>query len=790
MIIGMDFGTTNSGISLFDNDKSQILPLDPSNRNPRVLRTALYIPNDQNVVIGRAAIDQYFEQNVGRAINMQRVWVGEIEVRGGDMYYVTDVYVWIDVLSPGRLFLSFKTSLRDASYHGTVVGQAYYSLEDLVTLYLYTAKKRAEHLLGHPLTEVVLGRPVRFAFDPEQDKLAQARLLTAAFRAGYNRVFLQQEPIAAAYHYAHTQTTPQNILIFDFGGGTLDVTAMRIDGPQRHILATGGIPVAGDIFDQKLLRATLPPHFGEGSHYGPRDAPLPVPLWIYDIFSDWQNILELQIPDNKRLLDEIRHSAHRPHQIDALINLVSSNYGLNMFDAVEQAKRELSDRIGTMIRLDGPGFNVMELVTRNRFEAIIRPEIVAIDRHLDEILNQASLSPDKIDTVIRTGGSAQIPAFQNLLATKFAPDKIRSADTFSSVTAGLGIIGHQLNHNQIDLPEYTPANHNFTVAPPEETKVAPINLTIIKNRIAQRETPKPESATAQLGLAILTDSYHLPTTALPTTTFATSTPLDIPADLWGEIQLGGARAAYTAPLDTPFLLVTNHYRFIHITLRQLAEFTSLNVSLNQRFTFDTREHITALAPWHPLKQQPRLVIVTDTGYIRHYPVANLIPLFEGPIPHRFDQPPTGWPIALLGTDDQAELIMVTRNGRGLRQPLNQIRAIGQQTLSTSRDDDVITAHITRPFIPHLLITASGHARQLPARAIPIPPQAKDKGKSLISRKPTISLVPTPATPLWLLTNQRLIPLSPTSFPPTDATSTKSHRLLKLHKDEQALTTIT
>src|SRR5690606_26875255 len=113
MIAGMDFGTTNSGMAVYDGRALRLLPLDRANENPRVLRTALYVTNDQEVVIGREALNEFFNRNVGRPVKLERVWVGEIEVRGADMFFIRDVYVWVDVMSPGRLFLSFKTNLRD-----------------------------------------------------------------------------------------------------------------------------------------------------------------------------------------------------------------------------------------------------------------------------------------------------------------------------------------------------------------------------------------------------------------------------------------------------------------------------------------------------------------------------------------------------------------------------------------------------------------------------------------------------------------------------------------------------
>lgn len=488
MIIGMDFGTTNSGMAAYDGRDVNVLPIDPSAPNPRVARTALYITNEQAVTIGRAAVDLYFEHNIGRPVRMQKIWVGELEVIADLVYYVTDVYVYADALSPGRLFLSIKTGLRDVNYPGTVIGQFYYSLEDLIALYLTVTRARAERLLEQDIRRVVLGRPVHFASDEAGDRLAQARLLHAAFRAGYEMVYFQYEPVAAAYSYSLQLNRPENVLVFDFGGGTLDITVMRLGEGQPRVLATGGIPVAGDVFDQKLVRAKLPRHFGEGSLYGPRHKALTVPQWIYDSFADWQTILQLQSAENKQILREIAQTAQRKYQIEALLALVSGNYGLKMFDIVEGAKRALSEKRGAEIALDGPGFGVREFVTRGEFEGLIRGETRAIEQHLLDTVNRSGLRPEQIDIVVRTGGSALIPVFYEMLGRHFGEAKVRSIDTFSSVTAGLGVIGHRLERGEIDLPAHTPAD--FAGLPPAtggRLQVKPVNLELLQRRIALDE---------------------------------------------------------------------------------------------------------------------------------------------------------------------------------------------------------------------------------------------------------------------------------------------------------------
>ncbi|MBK9051610.1 MAG: Hsp70 family protein [Chloroflexi bacterium] len=517
MIVGMDFGTTNSGMAVYDGQTLNVLPLDPANANPRVARTALYVANDQTVAIGRDAINRYLDENIGRSVRMQKVWMGEIDVRGADMHFVQDIYVWIDIFSPGRLMLSIKTNLRDVSFQGTVIGQFFYSLEKLVALYLMVTKSRAEALLGRPIKEVVLGRPVHFSFNEEQDKLAQSRLLKAALLAGYERVYFQYEPVAAAYHYATAINTEQNILLFDFGGGTLDVTVMRL-GPKSHqVLATGGIPVAGDVFDQKLTRAKLPQHFGEGATYGPRN--LPIPAWIYNSFSSWQTIVDLQTQENRRMLQEMAQTSSRGKEFERLHDLVAGNYGLLMFDAVEKAKRELSERVGTMIRLDFGGTKVMELVTRSEFEQIIHAEVLAVDNHLDEIVQASGLRPQQINAVIRTGGSAQIPVFYELLERKFGREKMHSVDAFSSVTSGLGIFAHRLEQGEAEAQVYTHDDISISDPHNDRPEVNPINLDWVRRRVGIIKSALPTEST--VGLVFIGEGKQITATTIPLSTLNT-----------------------------------------------------------------------------------------------------------------------------------------------------------------------------------------------------------------------------------------------------------------------------
>jgi hypothetical chaperone protein len=795
LIIGMDFGTTNSGMATYDGKQVRLLPVDPASANPHVARTALYVTNDQSVTIGREAVNRYFDHNVGRPVKMKKVWVGEVEVYGADMFYIADVYTWVDVLSPGRLFLSVKSSLRDSEYYGTVVGGSYYSLENLIAVYLSLTRRRAEQLLGREIGEVVLGRPVRFSKDPDADSMAQRRLLEAAFRAGYEKVYLQQEPVAAAHHYAANTGRPQNILIFDFGGGTLDTTVMRLDSRRvREVLATGGIPVAGDVFDQRLVRATFPRHFGEGSHYGANHHRLPLPKWIYDIFSDWQKIIELQTPKTLKLLRDIAQSAEDRQGIEALISLVSNNYGLRMFDSAESAKRTLSSQESAQIQLHGPAFNVAENVTRAQFEQIIHAEIQAIDGHLDETVAASGLARQDIDAVIRTGGSSTIPAFQKMLIEKFGGDKLLAANTFSSVTSGLGIIAQAIEHGEMEAQPHLASEQQRVSNSAPGQKVPAVNLDLVLRRTAARE--KESAATAperQSGLILLVDENLLWTATLPAQMLENGedslalarAPISLP-DNWLR-DSGLRQAMVVGSLDEPLLLITSRYRFLLSTVRHLGELRELDLSLADYFRLRKDEQVCALGRWQEVKERSRMLLVTSRGYTRAYDVEKITEAIEGAVPFQFDRPLPGLAVAVLAVNDNDHVVICLDNGRAVRYCLGDIPLKGIQAIGWRVGERVIGARKIASGDHVVFLTENGYGKRMPAEWVPIPSKPNSRGRVMVARRPLYGLYSAEGgARLWAITPKRLLSL-PADLLPLDAPgSTRSYRALKLAASETIL----
>jgi hypothetical chaperone protein len=443
MHIGLDFGTTNSGAAVFDGRRVHLFPIDRPSHDPTVIRSTIYITRDHQVSIGQEAIETYYRQNTGRPSKMVRQYVGEIEMTFAEIgTFVKDVYVMVDELTPGRLLHSLKSELT-SSYEGTTIFGRYYGLEELIAIYLREIRQRVEAETGERADSVVLGRPVSFVGGDEaaDSQRAEGRLRRAAEMAGFRDVSFELEPVAAALHYELGVEGSQNVLIFDFGGGTLDVTVMRIGEPGgQKVYATGGVGIAGNVFDQRIIEGVMLDHFGRGSTWGEDDAPFPGQYT--DALVDWQTIPELNNPETLHFLQLAQISGSHPSRVRALESLLVNNYAIRLINAAERGKVALSEAHFTLVRLTGEDMDIWQPVTRSQFEALIAEPARRIQACVLDTLERSGLQASQVDTVVRTGGSAQIPHFIEMMGRMFGPEKVVLSDVFSGVTSGLAIRAH------------------------------------------------------------------------------------------------------------------------------------------------------------------------------------------------------------------------------------------------------------------------------------------------------------------------------------------------------------
>lgn len=414
---GLDFGTTNSALSVTQNNSVQIVDINQPANSQKTLKSVIFFDEEKNVRIGQEAINEY---------------VGY----GG---------------SHGRFMQSIKAFLPNRNFKETYVFGKRFEIEDLVALILKDIKHRGEIHVGHPVDTVVLGRPVIFSENKYDDSLAEERLREAAFRSGFTNVHFVYEPIAATLAYESQLTKNKEKLVFmgDFGGGTSDFVVMRLRGGDHDsrkdrkgdVLAVGGVYVAGDSFDSSIMWNKVAKHFGKGARtLESTGKVLDMPLWIPQTLCQWHMIPQLK---ERKAIQTIRnlHGAtdNDRHALKNLGVLIDENLGYALFRAIEEAKCGLSLSQTSSVNFAEKKIIVRESITRDDFEAMANDKFEQVRICIDETLSRSGVSSEEIDSVLLTGGSSFIPKIQGLFSDKFGTQKLVPIDAFTSVAYGLGI---------------------------------------------------------------------------------------------------------------------------------------------------------------------------------------------------------------------------------------------------------------------------------------------------------------------------------------------------------------
>ncbi|MHB0857996.1 MAG: Hsp70 family protein [Anaerolineae bacterium] len=455
LTIGVDFGTTNCSASLRRNGRSELIPLENGHA---LLPSTICITRDHEVAFGQAAIEQYLELTRETPIrykftdlrDLTSALTDETEEfieSENELVVVSDVGEEEDLERPARLFQSLKTGLRDPFFQGTTVFGRYYAMEELIALVLEHIRKCAELHVGEPVRAAVIGRPVSYApadrpqsLSPEYiDQTAHERMLSAARIAGFTHAALELEPVAAARHLRADLPVHSKALVFDFGGGTLDLAIAQVmEESSPEIVATHGIPLGGDDLDSAIMRRAVLKHFGEGTTLGPKQ--LPLPPNILEPLLHWQTMSLLTTPAHAAHLAAIKRQSNAPQTIENLQTLLRKGLGFKLFQMIEAAKIRLSSDTSAAISLHEAGLHIDAQITRRDFVLAITDHLAAIETALKDVLALAQLSPGDIDTVLMTGGSSQVPVVQGIVRRVFGTERVRIADPFTSISAGLGIV--------------------------------------------------------------------------------------------------------------------------------------------------------------------------------------------------------------------------------------------------------------------------------------------------------------------------------------------------------------
>lgn len=414
IVFGIDFGTTNSALSVYRNGTVEVVAIDGSSHAGELMRSVLYFNEENEIYTGQEAIRQYVGDGAA-----------------------------------GRFMQSIKTFLPNTSFDSTEIFGKRYTIDDLVAIILRNIKARGEAHVGCPVESVVLGRPVVFSTDAAKDAVAEQRLEKAARKAGFKNVWFQYEPVAAALAFEESLQAGQERIVFigDFGGGTSDFSVIRVKGGafarsdrRSDVLSLGGVYVAGDKFDSQIMWDKVAHHFGRYARYKTmgKDAWVNVPKSIVYTLCQWHRIPLLRARATREHIRVIKGTTDNRQAIEHLENIISDNYGFFLFQAIEKAKCELSGRDQTQIRFIERDLTINEELGKGEFETLNADNFRQIAGCIDEVVARSGLSSAQIDTVFLTGGTSRIPHIQALFAERFGWDKLENRDAFTSVVHGLG----------------------------------------------------------------------------------------------------------------------------------------------------------------------------------------------------------------------------------------------------------------------------------------------------------------------------------------------------------------
>lgn len=424
--VGIDFGTTNSAVAFADG-------------NNRVT-TAEFVYAGAELETFRSIL--YFAAADKGAGKRMRSFAGPEAI---------DEYLHSD--HNGRLIQSIKSYLSDRSLGTTNLFSRSYRFEELVGFLLRSLKTGVSPRLDDVEGTVVVGRPVRFvgAKNKDDDAFALSRLLDALGQAGIDDVEFELEPVAAAFSYESRLHGDELLLVGDFGGGTTDFTLIRV-GPaarklkssQQRIIASGGLGLAGDAFDAKLVRHVVSPLLGHGTKCRLVEKTATMPNWPYTRLEHWHHLSFLKSRENMEALRSLRAQALEPDKIDNLIMLVSDDLGFQLHSAVQKTKYELSAAKESKFEFRVPGIHIQKTVTRVDFEHWIAEELHAIANCLDEVLKRAGEKVAAIDRVFLTGGTSLVPSVRKIFERRFGRERIAGGSEFTSVAQGLALRASEL----------------------------------------------------------------------------------------------------------------------------------------------------------------------------------------------------------------------------------------------------------------------------------------------------------------------------------------------------------
>jgi len=342
-VIGIDLGTTNSLAAYMEGGQPKIIPdLDGHRLVPSMITFA-----PDGIVVGERA-KQLRAEHVGNTIYSVKRLMGK----------------GIEEVKAELSMVPFHVSDQSQAVIRITINQHDYTPPELSALVLKQLKTQAEKFFGEPVDQAVITVPAYF-----NDSQRQATK-DAGQIAGFDVLRILNEPTAAALAYGLDKKRQGIIAVYDLGGGTFDISILKLNNGIFEVLATNGnTRLGGDDFDRAMMEVIL--HEME-SQYGSG------------------------IRQNPKLIERIRIAA-------------------------EKAKCELSFQLQTELAVAvGDGKNSYHrTLTRNEIEDLIRDHVNKTVEPCRQAMADAKLTPEQINEVLLVGGSTRIPLVQQTVKALF-----------------------------------------------------------------------------------------------------------------------------------------------------------------------------------------------------------------------------------------------------------------------------------------------------------------------------------------------------------------------------------